>query len=65
MGFCDLFQWLFITQIIPDLNKQIELEAYLNYTCFQFRFSTGQAHSDSIYPKHPNPYFKGNPKLIV
>ena len=41
------------------------LEAYLNYTCFRLRFSTGQAHCDSIYLKLPNPYFKGNPKLIV
>ena len=35
------------------------MESYLNYTCFQLRFNTGQAYGHSIYPKHPYTFFKG------
>ena len=29
-----------------------------------FKISRGQAHAHSIYPMHPYPYFKGNPKTL-
>ena len=53
--------WRHLPLTIP-VNSQIKLDSYLYI--YLLSYSTGKAHAQSIYPKHPYTYFKENQKPI-
>ena len=45
-----------------QINSQIKLDSYLYI--YLLSYSTDKVHAQSIYPKHPYTYFKGNQNPI-